>query len=88
MPIWVEKPMVISIKELLDIRKMMLKNNSFYAIGYNRSFAPWTNFICNKIKNKITNIKMIINAGKLQSDHWLLDKKISGGRIIVSFVIL
>ena len=42
-------------------------------------------FYCNKIKNKITNIKMIINAGKLPSNIMLLDKKISGGRIIGEF---
>lgn len=85
LPVWIEKPLVISEKELIDIQKKMLSNKLVYAIGYNRSSAPWTNFMKNKINSKKTNIAMTINAGKLPSNHWLLNESACGGRIIGEF---
>ena len=85
LPVWVEKPLVITKDELCLIRKKMLSNKSVYAVGYNRSSAPWTNFIKKKVDGKKASIEMIINAGKLPDAHWLLDKKTCGGRIIGEF---
>ena len=85
LPIWVEKPLVISNQELIEIRKKMLSNNSIYAVGYNRSLAPWTSFVKKKINGKKAKIEMIINAGKLPDAHWLLDAKTCGGRITGEF---
>jgi|TARA_B110000438_G_scaffold64797_1_gene65351 predicted dehydrogenase/D-arabinose 1-dehydrogenase-like Zn-dependent alcohol dehydrogenase len=82
---WIEKPLVISNEELIDIMKKMLSNKLVYAIGYNRSLAPWTNFMKNKINSRKTNISMTINAGKLPLEHWLLNEKACGGRIIGEF---
>ena len=85
LPVWVEKPLVISNEELIEVRKKMLSNKLIYAVGYNRSLAPWTNFVKKKINGKKVKIEMIINAGKLPVDHWLLDEKTCGGRIIGEF---
>ena len=85
LPVWVEKPLVISNEELIDVRKKMLLNKSIYAVGYNRSLAPWTNFVKKKINGKKAKIEMKINAGKLPDAHWLLDEKTYGGRIIGEF---
>ena len=85
LPVWVEKPLVISNEELIEVRKKMLSNNSIYAVGYNRSLAPWTNFVKKKINSKKVKIEMKINAGKLPGDHWLLDEKTCGGRITGEF---
>ena len=82
---WIEKPLVISNKELIAIRKKMLTKKLVYAVGYNRSLAPWTKFITNKINSKKTKIAMTINAGELPSDHWLLNQNICGGRILGEF---
>ena len=82
LPVWVEKPLVISNKELIDIRREMMSSQLTYAIGYNRSSAPWTNFMKSKINFRKTNISMTINAGELPLEHWLLDKNTCGGRII------
>tara|TARA_B100000579_G_scaffold437895_1_gene469744 strand:- start:303 stop:2381 length:2079 start_codon:yes stop_codon:yes gene_type:complete len=82
---WIEKPLVISNEQLIDIKKRMLSNKLVYAIGYNRSSAPWTNFIKRKINCRKTDIEMTINAGKLPSEHWLLNEKVCGGRIIGEF---
>ena len=85
LPVYVEKPLVITNKELIDVMKKMLSNEMVYAVGYNRSFAPWTKFIKNKINSRKTNIEMVINAGKLPLDHWLLNENTSGGRILGEF---
>lgn len=82
LPVWIEKPLVISIKELKAIQQKMYSNKLIYAVGYNRSSAPWTNFMINKINSKKTNISMTINAGQLPADHWLLDENNCGGRIL------
>ncbi len=85
LPVWVEKPLVISNEELAEVRKKMLSNRSIYSVGYNRSLAPWTNFVKKKINGKKVKIEMKINAGKLPDTHWLLDEKTCGGRIIGEF---
>lgn len=85
LPVWIEKPLVISNKELIDIQKMMLSNEMVYAIGYNRSLAPWTKFMKNKINSRKTDIEMTVNAGRLPLDHWLLNENVCGGRIIGEF---
>jgi D-arabinose 1-dehydrogenase-like Zn-dependent alcohol dehydrogenase len=85
LPVWIEKPLVISNEQLVDARKLMLANKSIYAVGYNRSAAPWTNFIMKKISGQKVNIEMIINAGRLPNTHWLLDEDVCGGRIIGEF---
>ena len=82
LPVWIEKPLVISNKELIDIQTEMLSKKLIYAIGYNRSSAPWTNFMQNKINSRKTNISMTINAGELPLEHWLLDENTCGGRIV------
>ena len=82
LPVWVEKPLVISNKELIDIQREMLSNKLIYAIGYNRSSAPWTNFMKSKINSRKTTISMTVNAGELPLEHWLLDENTCGGRII------
>ncbi len=84
-PTWIEKPLVISIDELVDIRKRMHSNKINYAVGFNRSFAPWTNYAIKEIKSNRANIVMRINAGKLPQNHWLLNQKKCGGRIVGEF---
>ena len=82
---WIEKPLVISIDELLDIRERMLATKINYAVGFNRSFAPWTNYAIKEIKCKQADIMMRINAGKLPENHWLLNQEKCGGRIVGEF---
>tara|TARA_B100000579_G_scaffold46741_1_gene32595 strand:- start:5200 stop:7272 length:2073 start_codon:yes stop_codon:yes gene_type:complete len=84
-PTWIEKPLVISIDELLDIKERMLATKINYALGFNRSFAPWTNYAIKEIKCEQTDIMMRINAGKLPENHWLLNQKKCGGRIVGEF---
>ena len=82
--IFLEKPLCINENEFKEIKEFIEKNDKIpiFTIGYNRRFAPSIEYVKNEIigSNKIV-IDYTINAGKLPSNHWLLDRDIGGGRL-------
>jgi polar amino acid transport system substrate-binding protein len=87
--VFCEKPLCLNKKELNQITKTYnalcsMPNAPLLFIGYNRRFAPLTvkakQFMDDKVGPYIINYR--INAGMLSKDHWLLDLKQGGGRII------
>lgn len=53
-------------------------------VGFNRRFAPMAVALRKAIVSKLNRIKvrMVMNAGKVDPDHWVLDPKSGGGRIV------
>ncbi len=87
--VFVEKPLCLNEKELLEIescyKNLHLNNkNPKLMIGFNRRFAPHIVKVKNYINmsSKPSSCTITINAGKLDSDHWLNDPVIGGGRLI------
>ena len=83
--IFLEKPPALNLDELNKIEEEYLKNRELlFMVGYNRRFSPHIKKIKDLLKNRETplSISMTINAGRLDENHWLLDKEIGGGRII------
>ncbi|MGB3478374.1 MAG: Gfo/Idh/MocA family oxidoreductase, partial [bacterium] len=85
--VFCEKPLCLNQKELTQIikaRSMPSALSSLLFIGFNRRFAPLTmeakSFMGDKVVPYIINYR--INAGNLPQDHWLLDIKQGGGRVI------
>jgi len=83
--VFCEKPLCLNEKELNEVIKVYNQKNQINLIvGYNRRFAPLTKeakaFMGDKIGPYLINYR--INAGMLPKDHWLLDSKQGGGRII------
>ncbi len=90
--VFCEKPLCLDEAELKQIIKTynpmtQLPNNQMtpmLTIGFNRRFAPLTiearQFLGEKIGPHVINYR--INAGALPKDHWLVDLKQGGGRII------
>lgn len=81
--VFVEKPLCI-VKEDLNKIQAAYKMDSRLAVGYNRRFAPGITKICNLIKgveNQLS-INYVINAGHIDSKHWVQDPEIGGGRIL------
>ena len=86
--IFLEKPLCINLQELEKIIKTYHNNknylNKILLVGYNRRFSKFAK----KIHELISDIKapksfvMTINAGKIDKESWVLDKKIGGGRLI------
>ncbi len=87
--VFVEKPLCINEEELSNIQdcynKLLSQNkNPKLMVGFNRRFAPHTIKVKKYISQstKPSTCVITVNAGKLNSDHWLNDPHIGGGRLI------
>ena len=80
--VYVEKPLCLTLEELVDIQKMCTEKDKSVMIGFNRRFAP----LAQKIKKHFGDGKMSmvyrVNAGVIPSDSWIQDITIGGGRMI------
>ncbi len=80
--IYVEKPLCLTIDELIEIKKACEDNHKSVMIGFNRRFAP----LAQTIKKKFGNGKMAmiyrVNAGSIPADNWIQDMNVGGGRMI------
>lgn len=82
--VYVEKPLAINWEELREIVKTYTENRGKVMVGFNRRFSPLFSPLKEFYKKKSSPllINYRVNAGNLPFDHWIYDKKISGGRII------
>jgi len=84
MNIYCEKPIGISIEELLKIKGAFENSRSTLMVGFNRRFSPFIQKT-KEFLNKSPEPKRIhyrVNAGLLPLNHWLHDHNQGGGRII------
>ena len=81
--IFVEKPLCLTTKDLIEIKKLT-SNNLLLMVGYNRRFSP----LIKKLKNIIDEFKSpkcfiyTCNSGYLDKSHWTQDIEIGGGRLL------
>ena len=87
--VFVEKPLCISLNELEAIETCYSNllsegKEPKLMIGFNRRFSPHITRIHENIRqsSKPSSCIISVNAGKLDSDHWLNDPSIGGGRLI------
>ena len=88
--IFVEKPLCLNLKELKLIEQKYIEiiSNSklkpILMVGFNRRFAPLILDLKKALKESNSSKSFIYtcNAGHIDSDHWIHDPKIGGGRII------
>lgn len=82
--VFVEKPLAISEANLNRIRKQYSTSTSKLTVGFNRRFSSHAKVIHDIASKAQTPLVMnyIINAGKIDIDHWMQDPSIGGGRII------
>jgi predicted dehydrogenase/threonine dehydrogenase-like Zn-dependent dehydrogenase len=89
--VWVEKPLAISAEGLREIRAALPVEGAaqharrpVLTVGFNRRFAP----IATRLREAVARrggpieIQMRVNAGRLDIDHWTLNPKVGGGRIV------
>ncbi len=80
--VYVEKPMVLTMEQLMDINEIYTKHPVPLTVGFNRRFSKHLVHLKNKIrKGAFMNVLYRINAGKLEN-HWLTDMKVGGGRYL------
>ena len=82
--VWVEKPLALNEVELAEIAEAARQSKGVLMVGFNRRFAPATSKLRQALegKSKPKTIRISINAGRLDPEHWTLDPRTGGGRIV------
>ena len=82
--VWVEKPLALTEADLDATMALARSSCDFLAVGFNRRFAPLAVHLRAALaaKSGPRRFTIDVNAGRLPSDHWTLDPRQGGGRIV------
>ncbi|HXH28318.1 MAG TPA: Gfo/Idh/MocA family oxidoreductase, partial [Candidatus Polarisedimenticolia bacterium] len=82
--VFVEKPLALNIEELEAVSVAHEGAARHLLVGFNRRFAPLTGVMRDLLRRRAAPLSAMVtvNAGSLAEDHWLLDPRAGGGRII------
>jgi predicted dehydrogenase/D-arabinose 1-dehydrogenase-like Zn-dependent alcohol dehydrogenase len=82
--VWVEKPLALRSAEVEQVAHAARESGRVLMVGFNRRFSPLTVALRRALDRRSApvQIKAVINAGRLPFDHWTLDPKNGGGRIV------
>jgi len=82
--VWVEKPLALTEADLDGTMAVARMSSAVLAVGFNRRFAP----LAVRLRSALAarpgprRFTIDVNAGRLPADHWTLDPKQGGGRIV------
>jgi predicted dehydrogenase/threonine dehydrogenase-like Zn-dependent dehydrogenase len=82
--IWVEKPLALTEADLDATMAVARSSAGILSVGFNRRFAPLAVRLRVALvaKGGTRRFTVDVNAGRLPPDHWTLDLKQGGGRIV------
>lgn len=82
--VWVEKPLALTEADLDATMAVARSAKSGLAVGFNRRFAPLALRLRAALAAKAgpRRFTVDVNAGRLPADHWALDPRQGGGRIV------
>lgn len=88
--VWVEKPLCLHLEELSQIQSVYpapgarRAGHPMLMVGFNRRFAPMAVALRRALQKRRepVEIRIRVNAGRLEVDHWTLDRDLGGGRIV------
>ena len=82
--VWVEKPLALTEADLDATMAVARSSAGLLAVGFNRRFAPLAVHLRAALaaSKDSYSASIVINAGRLPSDHWTLDLRQGGGRIV------
>lgn len=82
--VWVEKPLALSLADLDEVSLAAKDSEGCIMVGFNRRFAPAATRLFEAMKGRLgkLRIEILVNAGRLDADHWALDPAQGGGRIV------
>lgn len=85
--VYVEKPLAINMLDLDYVKNMILKNPINLLVGYNRRFSKHIKKVKKilEINAGLKNLIININSGKIDSNHWVNNPNIGGGKLISEF---
>ena len=82
--VWVEKPLALTEADLDATMAVARSSSGHLAVGFNRRFAP----LAVRLRAALVaqsgprRFTVEINAGRLPANHWTLDPRQGGGRIV------
>ena len=82
--VWVEKPLALTEADLDATMAVARSSSGILTVGFNRRFAP----LALRLRAALAahpgarRFTVDVNAGRLPADHWTLDPKQGGGRIV------
>jgi predicted dehydrogenase len=82
--VWVEKPLALTEADLDATMAVARSSSGILTVGFNRRFAP----LALRLRAALAahpgarRFTVDVNAGRLPTDHWALDPKQGGGRIV------
>jgi len=82
--VWVEKPLALTEPDLEATLAIARSSARVLAVGFNRRFAPLAVRLRAALaaKSGPRRFTVDVNAGRLPADHWALDPRQGGGRIV------
>ena len=82
--VWVEKPLALTEADLDETLALARVASTTLAVGFNRRSAPLAVRLRAALaaKSGPRRFTVDVNAGRLPADHWALDPKQGGGRIV------
>lgn len=82
--VWVEKPLAICAEDLDDVEQTARASGKILMVGFNRRFAPMATALRSALASRAQagRIAITVSAGRLDPDHWTLDPRVGGGRIV------
>jgi predicted dehydrogenase/threonine dehydrogenase-like Zn-dependent dehydrogenase len=86
-PIFVEKPLCLSIDELRQIEEALQDAGDqapLIMVGFNRRFSPAARIVRDFFQNltEPMTVSFRFNAGAIPAEHWTQNEEVGGGRII------
>jgi len=82
--VWIEKPLALTEADLDATMAVARSSASLLAVGFNRRHA----FLSGRLRAALAvnpgrrHFTLQVNAGRLPADHWTLDPRQGGGRIV------
>ena len=82
--VWVEKPLALSLPDIEAVAAAAERSGRLLMVGFNRRFAPMAVWVRQALVNRSgsVHIDVQVNAGRLEREHWTLDPRGGGGRIV------
>ena len=82
--VWVEKPLALTEADLDATMAVARSSSGILTVGFNRRFAPLALRLRAALAARpgVRRFTVEVNAGRLPADHWTLDPKQGGGRIV------
>jgi predicted dehydrogenase len=82
--VFVEKPMTLTAAEGRDLADCVARGKAVLTVGFNRRFSPHAKRL-KELLGAVAAPKTLlyrVNAGALPPEHWLLDPREGGGRLL------